>query len=137
MIYLIVNQSNTYCKIGYSKHPDKRLLELQTSNPEKLTLLRSYEGFKALEKHIHFRYKHLNVKNEWFKYSTELLKDLDKNFKDINIEHEQIYSIFGYEVSKEEFESFKPGVKVIDLPIRVQQVLELQNNLDFKNKDNE
>jgi hypothetical protein len=135
MIYLIVNESNTYCKIGYSKHPDKRLLELQTGNPEKLTLVRRYKGFKALEKHIHFRYKHLNVKNEWFKYSIELLEDLDKNFKDINIEYEQIYSIFGHEVSKEEFESFKPGTRVVDLSLRVQQILELQNNLDFKNKE--
>lgn len=135
MIYVILNSSKTFCKIGYSNNPNKRLVELQTGNPEELVLIRTYEGIKALEKHIHFRYKHLNVKNEWFKYSIELLEDLDKNFKNINIEYEQTYFLFGYKVTKEEFESFKPGVKVIDLPKSVQQILKLQNNLDFKNKE--
>jgi len=84
MIYVIVNNSNTYCKIGYSKNPKKRLVELQTGNPEKLSLLRTYNGFIALEKHIHLKYKHLKLHNEWFLYSDNLLEDLDKNFKNIN-----------------------------------------------------
>lgn len=135
MIYVILNSSKTFCKIGYSNNPNKRLVELQTGNPEELILIRTYEGIKALEKHIHFRYKHLNVKNEWFKYSVELLEDLDKNFKNIEIEYEHKYLIGEYEVTKEEFESVKIGVKVADLSTNVQQILKLQNNLDFNNKE--
>ncbi len=135
MIYVIVNNSKTFCKIGYSNNPNKRLVELQTGNPEKLLLIRTYKGIKALEKHIHFKYKHLNVKNEWFKYSKELLEDLDKNFKNVEIEYEHKYLIGEYEITKEEFESIKPGVKILDLSKNLQKILKLQNNLDFKNKE--
>lgn len=127
MIYVIVNNSNTYCKIGYSKNPKKRLVELQTGNPEKLSLLRTYDGFIALEKHIHLKYKHLKLHNEWFLYSDNLLEDLDKNFKNIKIEEEHEYLISGYRVTKEEFESIKPGVKITDLSKNLQKLLKFNN----------
>jgi hypothetical protein len=127
MIYVIVNNSNTCCKIGYSKNPNKRLIELQTGNPEKLSLLRTYNGFIALEKHIYLRYKHLKIHNEWFIYSNNLLKDLDENFSNIKIEEEHEYSISGYKVTKEEFESLKPGVKISNLSENLQQILKFNN----------
>lgn len=37
MIYLIYDAELKHIKIGYSKHPNKRLKQLQTGNSNKLT----------------------------------------------------------------------------------------------------
>jgi hypothetical protein len=66
-------------KIGYSIDPDKRLRELQTGCPERLTLYKKY-GFairsraKYMEKKLHLslahKYKFFRV-GEWFHVSPE------------------------------------------------------------------
>lgn len=63
-------------KIGISKNePIKRLKQLQTGNPNKISILNFYESinYKRIEKWLHTKYS-LNktlAENEWFKLSDE------------------------------------------------------------------
>lgn len=66
MIYLILNEPELALKIGYSKHPEKRLKQLQTSNHNKLILLSTFEGNIQEEKEFHRQFQNYNLGNEWF-----------------------------------------------------------------------
>jgi hypothetical protein len=68
-VYFIGNKSKTGIKIGFSKHPMKRLKQLQTSNPDELEILYLLEGSKDTEQYFHRYFSDVyNIKNEWFDY---------------------------------------------------------------------
>lgn len=60
-----------YIKIGVSNSPNKRLLELQTANPLKLTLIH-FEPMNSerhayhVEARLHKRFDSLRIRGEWF-----------------------------------------------------------------------
>ena len=70
-IYLIRSQEDGYYKIGISKHPQKRIKQLQTGNSSELKLIESYQSNYAnsIENTLHRRYSHLNKEGEWFELS--------------------------------------------------------------------
>lgn len=77
MIYLISN-SKGQVKIGWSKHPQKRLKELQTGNASKLRLEAVYDLYNKYELRLHyilrdFKSRH---KGEWFDVSVEDAKSI-------------------------------------------------------------
>ena len=53
MVYLINRSGTNEYKVGLSKHPAKRLLQLQTGNAQKLILIEQWEGDRELEKRVH------------------------------------------------------------------------------------
>jgi predicted GIY-YIG superfamily endonuclease len=67
-IYLIQSLENSYYKIGISKHPTKRLQQLQTGNSSPLKLVEIYQSEHAekIEKALQRRYSHLHKEGEWF-----------------------------------------------------------------------
>jgi hypothetical protein len=67
-IYLIQSLENSYYKIGVSKHPKKRIKELQTGNASELRLVDTYQSEYAnkIEKTLQRRYSHLQKEGEWF-----------------------------------------------------------------------
>ena len=67
-VYLIQSLENGYYKIGVSKNPNKRLLQLKTGNSSDLKLIYTYQSEYAykIEKTLHNRYSHLNKEGEWF-----------------------------------------------------------------------
>ena len=67
-IYLIQSLEDGYYKIGVSKHPTKRVKELQTGNSSELKLIESYQSKHAhkLEKTLQRRYSHMRKEGEWF-----------------------------------------------------------------------
>ena len=67
-IYLIQSLENSYYKIGVSKHPKKRIKELQTGNASELRLIDTYQSEYAnkIEKTLQRRYSHLRKEGEWF-----------------------------------------------------------------------
>jgi hypothetical protein len=78
-IYLLVQidqEGNELHKIGISKnHPEARVKQLQTGNPNQIRLLSFYESvnYKKVEQFIHSRYS-LNktlANNEWFILANE------------------------------------------------------------------
>lgn len=69
MLYLISDGDST--KIGISKNPRKRLAQLQTGHPKKLSLIQEYDVPHYYEKRLHkqlwmFR---LRGNGEWFRLS--------------------------------------------------------------------
>ncbi|WP_396442583.1 MULTISPECIES: GIY-YIG nuclease family protein [unclassified Limnospira] len=64
MIYMILDRP--YCKIGFSKHPQKRLKQLQTGNPRRLILLAVCNLPNSFEKEFHRFFKKYKFNNEWF-----------------------------------------------------------------------
>ena len=72
-IYIISN-GNSY-KVGISNNPEKRLLQLQTGNHNKLKIEKTYEVDKKkifkIEKEIHnFLQKKYQKRGEWFSNAT-------------------------------------------------------------------
>lgn len=70
-VYLIKSLENSYYKIGVSKHPNKRIKELQTGNSSKLKLVESYQSEFAylIEKTLQQKYSYLRKEGEWFDMS--------------------------------------------------------------------
>ena len=70
-IYLIQSLEDSYYKIGVSKHPKKRIKELQTGNSSELKLVDTYQSEFAhqIEKTLQRRYSHLQKEGEWFDMS--------------------------------------------------------------------
>lgn len=78
-VYLIEEAgSGVYCKIGYSKHPRRRLKDLQSTNPRKLklTLMVAVDPKEVtrIEKALHAKFKRLRVSGEWFYKSSDISK---------------------------------------------------------------
>lgn len=70
-VYLIQSLEDGYYKIGVSKHPKKRIKELQTGNSSALKLIESYQTEYAhrIEKTLQRRYSYLKKEGEWFDMS--------------------------------------------------------------------
>lgn len=70
-IYLIQSLEDGYYKIGVSKHPKKRIEQLQTGNSSELKLIESYQSEYAykVEKALQHRYSHMKKEGEWFDIS--------------------------------------------------------------------
>ena len=70
-IYLIQSQEEGYYKIGVSKHPNKRIKELQTGNSSKLKLIESYKSDFAhqIERALQRRFSYMRKEGEWFEMS--------------------------------------------------------------------
>jgi len=79
-IYFI--ESTNGVKIGRSKNPDKRILELQTANPNQLKLIKKIptKWSSRVEKILHRTFNEYNLGGEWFmidytdKYIQECIK---------------------------------------------------------------
>lgn len=59
-VYLFNVEGTNVYKIGNSKHPEKRLLQLQTGNPTKIEFVNSFKSNYAtkLESFLHRKFKH-------------------------------------------------------------------------------
>lgn len=70
-IYLIQSLEDSYYKIGVSKHPKKRVKQLQTGNSSELKLVEIYESEHAhkVERALQRRYSYLKKEGEWFDLS--------------------------------------------------------------------
>lgn len=78
-VYLIKDSTLNRYKIGVSKEPEKRLLQLQTANSNKLNLVcKTYPlhyAFK-LEKEWHNLFNDYRIQSEWFLLGEEHIEDL-------------------------------------------------------------
>ena len=88
MVYLIVDENKTFCKIGHTKDVKERLTQLQDGNPLKLFVLCAMEGDKQVETEVHQMFSHLHKRGEWFLFIDEIYS----YFKDNKIEGFTPYS---------------------------------------------
>jgi hypothetical protein len=81
LLLMVDEYGNELHKIGISKnHPELRVKQLQTGNPNVISLLKYYESinYKKVEKLLHARFKRTLAENEWFNLTNEqVLKFLD------------------------------------------------------------
>lgn len=72
-IYLIQSLEDSRYKIGVSKHPNKRLKQLQTGNSSELKLVESFQTDYAykIERTLQRKYSYLKKEGEWFDMSIE------------------------------------------------------------------
>lgn len=86
LIYFIQEQSNGYIKIGITANLKKRLIALQTANPNKLILIGciiylNKEKAKETESNFHKNFSHLKINGEWFQPKKELRDFLEIDCK--------------------------------------------------------
>jgi hypothetical protein len=76
-VYIIGTLGNKQ-KIGFSNNVNKRLLELQTGNPEKLIIHHTEavpkDRVRLLERKIHRELGYRRIKGEWFDLTAEEAK---------------------------------------------------------------
>ena len=90
-IYLIQSIENGYYKIGVSKHPKKRVKQLQTGNSSELKLIETYQSEYAhkVERTLQRRYSYLKKEGEWFdlsiKEDVSFLSDCQRIEESINV----------------------------------------------------
>lgn len=70
-VYLIQSLEDSRYKIGVSKHPKKRVKELQTGNSSEVKLVECYKSELAhkIERTLQRRYSYLKKEGEWFDMS--------------------------------------------------------------------
>jgi hypothetical protein len=74
-VYLIRQGETDLYKIGStSKEPEKRLLELQCGNPERLFLIQVYRTDfpQKIENLMHIALSKNRVRNEWFRFDLSM-----------------------------------------------------------------
>jgi len=65
-VYFIQGAVGGPIKIGWSQDVDKRVAELQTGNPEPLSVINMIPGTKNDERRLHDLLGHLRISGEWF-----------------------------------------------------------------------
>lgn len=73
MIYFIRSvESVGPMKIGYSKNPRKRLMEIQAFSPLKLRIIAELDAPRYIERQLHKIFHAFRSHGEWFHVSSEL-----------------------------------------------------------------
>lgn len=72
VVYLLRDSSAGALKIGHSATLSKRLSTLQTGSARKHTLLYVAEGGRRLEQGLHFTFRELRIRGEWYKDSNAI-----------------------------------------------------------------
>jgi len=76
-IYFIELLGSEVIKIGFSRDPESRLRQMQTSNPHELRMLKVISGGYEKEAEIHEKFSKNRVRGEWFKASKKLRKYIE------------------------------------------------------------
>lgn len=76
-VYFVQGEFGGGIKIGYSKTPESRLKQLQTSYPDTLKILVLVPGNNKDEKTYHRKFEHIKLNGEWFKPEKELLDEIE------------------------------------------------------------
>lgn len=70
-LYVICDDYNDLCKIGYSEDPDRRVRELQVGNPHLLRVVHRVRVDESrvvvLERKLHSELNHCRAQGEWFR----------------------------------------------------------------------
>lgn len=105
MIYFLVakgNRGKSFVKIGYSKDVERRVKEIQTMCPLKVSLWFVMDGNLQTEAGLHQYYKEFKIPhtNEWFHLHGELLNSLEywkasKSYKPKSVEEFTTFMFIG------------------------------------------
>lgn len=76
--FFIVTEDYQYLKIGFSKNPRSRLIELQASRPQNLLYLGCFGSSHERFVDICLKFEHLLVRKGWYRFSDEVQKYIDE-----------------------------------------------------------
>jgi hypothetical protein len=88
-LYLIYN--GQHYKIGISKEPQKRLKQLQTASPAKLSIVKTYKVpskvARKLEQQLHHMFWQSRVRcnGEWFEMSPDHIQLIEEWLNTLNV----------------------------------------------------
>lgn len=84
-VYFIFQEGNDrICKIGKSIDAEKRVIQLQTGNPNKLELYETLDGYTELENELHKRFNDKRIDGtEWFNLSKDEVDSLIEEYNEI------------------------------------------------------
>lgn len=74
-VYFVRSGSSDFVKIGFCKSGGEsmRLMQLQTGNPEKLSIIALLQDVPTkMESDLHFKFQRYWVRGEWFRLDGEL-----------------------------------------------------------------
>lgn len=119
-VYVIKNKDR--CKVGVSGDPSRRLKQLQTSNPDKLTLassvlMSSKQQAYYIESYIHDKFKRYKIRGEWFKnidpsvFSDNIRKIKVKHDSNVEYKRKSYQEDILKEVGKDNLEGFLDEMK--------------------------
>ena len=83
--YVYAISDGVHIKIGVAQCPHNRLKQLATGNPNKLTILGTFDGGYELESELHKRFTKVRDNGEWFIPTESLLEYLNTNIQDKHI----------------------------------------------------
>lgn len=81
-VYFIRSGDGGPIKIGVSEYPRRRMAGLQTDHYEQLILIGTVSGGYAREAKLHERFKHLNIRGEWFRAESDLVNAIKEMLYD-------------------------------------------------------
>lgn len=88
MVYFITDGDCT--KIGVAKNPNKRLVQLQTGNPNKLVIAKVMQGGYREESALHEALKDSRLEGEWFRFNDFDDKTIKKLLDSVGYEPEVV-----------------------------------------------
>lgn len=65
-VYCIRDDASGAVKIGFSKNPERRVQQIQTSFPFKLRLIAAIPAVEAFEQFLHWSHASRRLTGEWF-----------------------------------------------------------------------
>jgi len=72
-------RSSDYVKIGFTRGSvQSRVRAIHYASPSNVELLGSIPGSNWLERALHFQFRHLRVKGEWFQFAEDIQHFLDE-----------------------------------------------------------
>lgn len=74
--FVYVARNGSFCKIGYSENPKRRIRELQCANPLPVELVGITPGSREAEAKWHAKFRDRHVRNEWFELTDEDVRDI-------------------------------------------------------------
>ncbi|HYE12188.1 MAG TPA: GIY-YIG nuclease family protein [Patescibacteria group bacterium] len=83
-IYFVQGENGGAIKIGYTKDVESRLKALQTGYPDTLKVICLLPGNEKKEKALHYKYRNIQLRGEWFKPDNILLNDIAKWTKEVS-----------------------------------------------------
>lgn len=82
-VYFIFQEGDdNRCKIGKSKDPGKRVKQLQTGNPDKLYVYKTFDGYTKEESELHQLFADKRIsESEWFHLSKQDVDNFLTNYE--------------------------------------------------------
>lgn len=81
-VYFAVLEDLSFVKIGYTTHLSSRISQIKTNNPQRLKIssiaFNTLKEAQKAEKEFHHKFKCLKVKGEWFHFTNEIAKEIQK-----------------------------------------------------------